>query len=198
MKSLYKKLRILYEWARIAQDIYQVYWIFLFEGLALRYIVWPYLMIYLEGFLSKEELCAGLKPPHYWDIYFKSTLLADILHSSSQLVLKELAFLCDLFSFIQEVLSSSLNRGSQNMSLLRASLLLVRWAFVAWVNQSGDLKMFALRQLIQNVCPLTPDNYCSNNFMQNVLKQKIAFNGPNATCHSFCNVADEELNIFYK
>lgn len=79
------------------------------------------------------------KHTHYCNMYFQYTLLADVFHSSSQLILKELTFLCNLFSFLQEVLGGSLHRRRQNMSLLGASFLLVRWAFVAGVDQSGDL-----------------------------------------------------------
>lgn len=80
-----------------------------------------------------------LETTHYCNMYFQYTLLADIFHSSRQLILKELTFLCNLFSFLQEVLGSSLHRCCQNMGFLGASFLLVRWAFVAGVYQSGDL-----------------------------------------------------------
>ena len=80
-----------------------------------------------------------LETTHCCNMYFKYTLLADIFHSSSQLILKELTFLCNLFSFLQEVLGSSLHRCRQNMSLLGASFLFVRWAFVAGVYQCSDL-----------------------------------------------------------
>lgn len=80
-----------------------------------------------------------IETTHCCSMYFQYTLLADIFHSSSQFILKELTFLCNLFSFLQEVLGSGLHRCRQNMSLLGASLLLVRWAFVAGVYQSSDL-----------------------------------------------------------
>lgn len=86
-----------------------------------------------------------LETTHCCNMYFQYTLLADIFHSSSQLILKELTFLCNLLSFLQKVLGSSLHRRSQNMSLLGASLLLVRWAFVAGVYQSSDLCMAGIQ-----------------------------------------------------
>lgn len=76
---------------------------------------------------------------HSCNMHFQYTLLADIFHSSSQFILQELAFLRNLFSLLQEVLGSRLHRRRQHVSLLGAALLLVRWAFVAGVHQSGDL-----------------------------------------------------------
>lgn len=76
---------------------------------------------------------------HSCNMYFQYTLLADILHGSSQFVLQKLTFLCNLFSLLQEVLCSCLHWCRQNMSLLWAAFLLVGWAFVAGVYQSGDL-----------------------------------------------------------
>lgn len=73
------------------------------------------------------------------NMYFQYTLLADILHGSSELVLQELTFLCNLFSLLQEVLCSSLHWCRQNVCLLRATLLLIGWAFVARVYQCSDL-----------------------------------------------------------
>lgn len=72
-------------------------------------------------------------------MYFQYTLLADILHGSSELVLQELTFLGNLFSLLQEVLCSSLHWRRQNVCLLWATLLLIGWAFVAGVYQCGDL-----------------------------------------------------------
>lgn len=80
-----------------------------------------------------------LRNTHCYNMFFQHTLFTDIFHSSSQLILKKLTFLCNLFSFLQEVLGGSLHRCCQHMSLLGASFLLVRWAFVAGINQSGDL-----------------------------------------------------------
>lgn len=71
---------------------------------------------------------------------FHYTLLADILHSSSQLILQELTFFCNLFSFLQKVLGSGLHRGCQNVGLLGAPFFLVGWSFVAGVYQSGNLR----------------------------------------------------------
>lgn len=73
------------------------------------------------------------------NMYFQYTLLADILHGSSELVLQELTFLGNLFSLLQEVLCSSLHWRRQNVCLLWATLLLIGWAFVAGVYQCGDL-----------------------------------------------------------
>lgn len=73
------------------------------------------------------------------NMYFQYTLLADILHGSSELVLQELTFLCNLFPLLQEVLCSSLHWCCQNVCLLRATLLLIGWPFVAGVDQCGDL-----------------------------------------------------------
>lgn len=74
-----------------------------------------------------------------WPHIFQHTLLADIFHCSSQLIFKKLTFLCNLLSFFEEVLSGGLHRSSQNMSLLGAPLLLVRWPFAAGIYQSCDL-----------------------------------------------------------
>lgn len=76
---------------------------------------------------------------HSCNMHFQYTLLADIFHSSSKFILQELTFFCNLFSLLQEVLGSRLHWCCQHMSLLGASFLLVRWAFVAGVHQSGDL-----------------------------------------------------------
>lgn len=99
-----------------------------------------------------------LETTYCCNMYFQYTLLADIFHSSSQLILKELTFLCNFFSFLQEVLGSSLHRCRQNMSLLGASFLLVRWAFVAGVYQSGDL--WQGRKMVQRQKQLLQDLRC--------------------------------------
>ena len=88
--------------------------------------------------ILRSTLCK-IGTTHCCSMYFQYTLLADIFNSSSQLILKELTFFCNLFPFLKEVLGSSLHRCCQHMSLLGASLLLIRWAFVAGVYQSGDL-----------------------------------------------------------
>lgn len=82
----------------------------------------------------------------------KCTLLADILDCSSELFLKELTFLCNLFSLFKEVLGSGLNGRGQNMSLLGTTFLFVRWAFVAGVHQSGNLSRDHFNKYISHMC----------------------------------------------
>lgn len=45
----------------------------------------------------------------YDTVSFHYTLFANILHSSSKLILQELTLFCNLFSFLQKVLSSTLH-----------------------------------------------------------------------------------------
>lgn len=103
-----------------------------------RWYVHSLWFIYHPSHLKKHSV-QERNYTHCCNMYFQYTLLADIFNSSSQLILKELTFFCNLFPFLQEVLGGSLHRCCQHMSLLGASLLLVRWAFVAGVYQSGDL-----------------------------------------------------------
>lgn len=68
------------------------------------------------------------------------TLLADVFHGCGELILEELTLLSDLLAFLQEVLSGRLHRGRQHVGFLGAAFLLVGGAFVAGVDQSGDLR----------------------------------------------------------
>lgn len=83
-------------------EIYHDQSIFLYQCLLLGQIR-TRLMIYVIFLLSKETLT------HYCNMYFQYTLLADIFHSSSQLFLKKLTFLCNFLSLLKEVLGSSLH-----------------------------------------------------------------------------------------
>lgn len=95
-------------------------------------------MTYLSLILSGDAVCTCWDP-HRSSVCFHYTLLANVLHSSSQLILQELTFFCNLFTFLQKVLGSSLHGGCQNVGLLGASFLLVGWSLVAGVYQSGNL-----------------------------------------------------------
>lgn len=68
------------------------------------------------------------------------TLLANILHSCHQLLLQELALLCNFVSFLQEILCCLLDWSSQDMSLFRTASLFIGGALVAGVNQCCYLK----------------------------------------------------------
>lgn len=129
-----------HEWSpsqkHTAKENYQAQNTFLdFTGLDDIYIAYNLFIIFpiLKSTLNKPGTTDSC------NMYFQYTLLADILHGSSELVLQELTFLCNLFSLLQEVLCSSLHWCRQNVCLLRATLLLIRWAFVAGVYQCGDL-----------------------------------------------------------
>lgn len=70
----------------------------------------------------------------------KFTLLANILHSSNELLLEVLAVFGNLLPLFQKVLGSLFHRYCQDMGLLGAPLLLTGWPFVAGVHQGSHLR----------------------------------------------------------
>lgn len=106
---------------------------------------------YLSCFVShwlcnqtlSDELC--LKKVTLWNSLLNTnafnmlTLLTDIIDSRNKFLFEILAVFGNLFSLLQEVLSSLLNWDCQNMSFLGAALFLTGWAFVACVYQSSHL-----------------------------------------------------------